>query len=289
MQTIAPISWASVCRSWAPLCSRWRCNGHVLSRFGHVDVAYELLNQESYPSWLYPVKRGATTIWERWDGIKPDGSFQDAGMNSFNHYAYGAIGEWLYRVVAGIGYDPAEPGYKHILIEPQPGGGLTAVRATLDSPYGLIEVAWQLTDQDFRLNVTVPTNSHATIRLPATTLAQVREGGQSITKGQLADGDAVIQVEAGRYEFVTTAINLAQVMTKVKHVAGRLDRYRSLGDVLANEKVKAALIAQIGAEFLQSPMLGFVINGPLTALAEQMSQVLTPEKLDALEAFMLGI
>ena len=75
---------------------------HVLSRFGQTDVAYELLNQESFPSWLYPVKKGATTIWERWDGIKPDGSFQDAGMNSFNHYAYGAIGEWLYRVVAGI-------------------------------------------------------------------------------------------------------------------------------------------------------------------------------------------
>ena len=74
---------------------------HVLSRYGHTDVAYELLNQESYPSWLYPVKKGATTIWERWDGIKPDGSFQDPAMNSFNHYAYGAIGEWLYRVVAG--------------------------------------------------------------------------------------------------------------------------------------------------------------------------------------------
>ncbi|CAN5737062.1 glycoside hydrolase family 78 protein [soil metagenome] len=261
---------------------------HVLSRFGHTDVAYELLNQESFPSWLYPVKHGATTIWERWDGIKPDGSFQDAGMNSFNHYAYGAIGEWLYQVVAGIVYDPAEPGYKHILIQPQPGGGLTQVRASLDSPYGLIETAWQLTDQDFRLNVTVPTNSHATIRLPATALTQVREGGQPVANAQLADDVAVIQVESGHYEFVTTAINLAQVMAKVRHVAGRLDRYSSLGDVLANEKAQAALIAQTGADVLQSPMLGFVINGPLTALAEQMPQVLTPEKLDALEAAMLA-
>ncbi len=74
---------------------------HVLSRFGYTDLAYELLNQESYPSWLYPVKKGATTIWERWDGIKPDGSFQDEGMNSFNHYSYGAIGDWMYRVAAG--------------------------------------------------------------------------------------------------------------------------------------------------------------------------------------------
>jgi alpha-L-rhamnosidase len=115
---------------------------HVLSRYGYTDVAYELLNQESYPSWLYPVKKGATTIWERWDGIKPDGGFQDAGMNSFNHYAYGAIGEWLYRVVGGIEVDPAEPGYKHVLFQPQPGGGLTTARATLDSPYGLVASAW---------------------------------------------------------------------------------------------------------------------------------------------------
>jgi alpha-L-rhamnosidase len=75
---------------------------HVLTRFGHLDVAYLLLNREQYPSWLYPVKQGATTIWERWDGQKPDGTFQDRGMNSFNHYAYGAVGDWMYRVAAGI-------------------------------------------------------------------------------------------------------------------------------------------------------------------------------------------
>ena len=101
----------------------------MLSRYGHTDVAYRLLNREEYPSWLYPVKQGATTIWERWDGQKPDGSFQDAGMNSFNHYAYGAIGEWMYRVVAGLELDPREPGYKHVLVQPQPGGGLTSAEA----------------------------------------------------------------------------------------------------------------------------------------------------------------
>ena len=78
---------------------------HVLGRYGHLDVAYDLLNRQEYPSWLYPVKQGATTIWERWDGLKPDGAFQDPGMNSFNHYAYGAIGEWMYRVVAGLEID----------------------------------------------------------------------------------------------------------------------------------------------------------------------------------------
>src|SRR5690606_23424853 len=95
----------------------YRC--HALSSNGRLDVAYDLLNQKTYPSWLYPVTMGATTIWERWDGIKPDSTFQDKGMNSFNHYAYGAIGEWLYSVVAGIDVDPKEPGYKHVLIQPQ--------------------------------------------------------------------------------------------------------------------------------------------------------------------------
>jgi hypothetical protein len=92
----------------------------VLSDYGYLDEAYMLLNRKEYPSWLYPVTKGATTIWERWDGIKPDGSFQDKGMNSFNHYAYGAIGEWMYRVSAGIDIDPQHPGYKHILIQPRP-------------------------------------------------------------------------------------------------------------------------------------------------------------------------
>jgi alpha-L-rhamnosidase len=90
----------------------------VLSSYGHNNTAYDLLLRERYPSWLYPVTMGATTIWERWDGIKPDGSFQSAGMNSFNHYAYGAIGQWLYESVAGI--VPLGPGYKSIQIKPLP-------------------------------------------------------------------------------------------------------------------------------------------------------------------------
>ncbi len=153
---------------------------HVLSRYGYTDVAYELLNQESYPSWLYPVTRGATTIWERWDGIKPDGSFQDASMNSFNHYAYGAIGEWLYRVVAGIEVDPTEPGYKRILIQPQPGGQLTYVSAGLDSMYGRIESTWRLEGDDFQLAVTIPPNTEGVIHLPAQSVEDIAEQGQAL-------------------------------------------------------------------------------------------------------------
>ena len=203
---------------------------HVLSRFGHIDVAYELLNQEGCPSWLYPVNKGATTIWERWDSIRPDGSFQNPGMNSFNHYAYGAIGDWLYRVVAGIELDPAEPGYKHVLFQPQPGGGLTHARATLDSPYGLVASAWDLTEAGLHLRVTVPPNAHATVRLPAQSLDALSEGGEPLAAGNgilsvdLASDVVTIQVSSGQYEFVTTGLRLAQAMAGVRHVAGRLDR-----------------------------------------------------------------
>ena len=101
---------------------------HVLSRFGYDTVAYKLLLQETYPSWLYPVKMGATTIWERWDGQKPDSSFQTPGMNSFNHYAYGAIGDWMYRNITGLDTYDDGAGYKKIIIRPHPGGNLEYAR-----------------------------------------------------------------------------------------------------------------------------------------------------------------
>jgi alpha-L-rhamnosidase len=181
-----------------------------LSDHGYLDVAYDLLNQETYPSWLYPVTRGATTIWERWDGITPDGRFQDAGMNSFNHYAYGAIGDWLYRVVAGLDADPAEPGYKHVRIEPQPGGGLRYARATLETMYGPAASAWELVGEEFRLHVTVPPNARATVRLPHATLSRVSEGGDALRVGNgvaraFQEGESVIvEVGSGRYRFAYT-------------------------------------------------------------------------------------
>jgi len=153
---------------------------HVLGRYGQTALAYRLLLREEYPSWLYPVKQGATTIWERWDGQKPDGSFQDAGMNSFNHYAYGAIGEWMYRVVAGLDLDPREPGYRHVLVQPQPGGGLTAAEARLETPYGEAASGWTLADGKAAVTGTVPPNARGTVRLPAATLAGVTEGGIAV-------------------------------------------------------------------------------------------------------------
>jgi alpha-L-rhamnosidase len=159
---------------------------HVLSRFGRTQVAYDLLMQESYPSWLYPVKMGATTIWERWDGIKPDSTFQTPGMNSFNHYAYGAIGDWMYRVVAGIDLAGGEnsQGYRRISIHPQPGGGLTAAAASLETPYGKLASSWKIENGEFRLEVVIPANTVAEITLPVKSLLDLKEGGMQVKNNE---------------------------------------------------------------------------------------------------------
>ncbi|MGH9743108.1 MAG: glycoside hydrolase family 78 protein [Candidatus Acidiferrum sp.] len=179
----------------------------TLSDYGYLDEAYMLLNRTDYPSWLYPVTKGATTIWERWDGIKPDGSFQDPGMNSFNHYAYGAIGDWMYSVVAGIEIDEAKPGYKHILIDPHPGGGLTHAGASVDSMYGRVASGWKLADGKLTVSIEVPANTTATVRLPNAKLDEVSEGGRPLTgrtdisQPEQKEDAVVLNVGSGKYEF----------------------------------------------------------------------------------------
>src|SRR5437016_2072415 len=181
---------------------------HVLSRYGYLDEAYLLLNRDQYPSWLYPIKQGATTIWERWDGQKPDGTFQDKSMNSFNHYAYGAVGDWMYRVMAGLEIDEAAPGYKHILIQPQPGGGFTRVKVSHQTLYGRASSAWEIKDGEFFLAVEIPTNTRATVRLPEAQLTNVKESDQSLVNGNgitsvRQEGYAVIvEIGSGTYRFV---------------------------------------------------------------------------------------
>lgn len=142
---------------------------HALSQNGYTKEAYDLLLKEDFPSWLYQVKMGATTVWEHWDGFKPDGTMWSPDMNSFNHYAYGAVGEWLYRVVLGIEADEADPGYHHTIISPQTGDRLAFARGTYESIYGSIRVSWDKGEdgRKRRLSVTIPHNTTATIRLEA--------------------------------------------------------------------------------------------------------------------------
>ncbi len=186
---------------------------HVLSRFGHADVAYRILLQDTYPSWLYPVKMGATTIWERWDGIKPDGSFEDASMNSYNHYAYGAIGDWMYRVIAGIDTKADGPGYKQIIIKPTIGGNLQNASADYETNYGNISSHWKLDSGNLLLDVEIPANTTATIYIPANNGGTVTESGKPIATEpdiKMADpetGYVVVNVGSGMYHFSAVSTN----------------------------------------------------------------------------------
>lgn len=141
---------------------------HVLSENGRIQAAYELLLKKDFPSWLYQVEQGATTVWEHWDGRKPDGSMWSADMNSFNHYAYGSIGKWLYEVCGGLKRDESSPGYRHFYIEPYPGGNLRYAESIHESGYGRIAVRWEKQKNQITLKIEIPANTTATIRLQQT-------------------------------------------------------------------------------------------------------------------------
>ena len=161
---------------------------HALAATGHIDDAYRVLLARTLPSWLYPLSHGATTVWERWDALRPDGSIPsdplsatNHSMVSFNHYAYGAVADFLHRRVAGLAPDPANPGYRRILVEPKPGGSIQWARASHRSRYGTVEVAWSAEGATFELEVKVPPLSVARIQLP--------------------DGSPAVEVPAGDHRF----------------------------------------------------------------------------------------
>jgi alpha-L-rhamnosidase len=182
---------------------------HVLTRFGHDDVAYKLLLQDTYPSWLYPVKMGATTIWERWDGQKPDSSFENPGMNSFNHYSYGAIGDWMYRRMVGLDTYEDGVGYKHIKIQPHIGGGFTSANAKLETYYGQLSNEWKINNDEITMNVEVPGNTIADVFVPAANAANVSESGRPLSSTSdikvvgSADGYVQLQLGSGVYHFTS--------------------------------------------------------------------------------------
>ncbi|MBQ6837770.1 MAG: family 78 glycoside hydrolase catalytic domain [Clostridia bacterium] len=140
---------------------------HTLTEIGRADLAYKLLLRKDFPSWLFPVTKGSTTMWERWDGMKEDGSFATPEMNSFNHYAYGSVGDWLYKTVAGIDYDINEPGYKHIIFRPLPCKALGYAKARIITDNGDIISGWEYTGKgnECKFTFTIPNGCHATLYL----------------------------------------------------------------------------------------------------------------------------
>ncbi|MGC4190747.1 MAG: glycoside hydrolase family 78 protein [Thermomicrobiales bacterium] len=183
---------------------------HVLTEHGYPEVAYRLLHQTTFPSWKHSILHGATTIWERWDGWTEEKGFQDPGMNSFNHYSLGSVGEWLRRRVAGIDNAPGETGYHRIRIAPVPDESLTWAEGTYESIRGLIRSRWERTGSGLSLVVTVPANASAEIVLPGTTLAAASEGGipvaeaDGVTAAWEEDGAVFVEVGSGDYTFTVS-------------------------------------------------------------------------------------
>lgn len=185
----------------------------TLTEVGRLDVAYRLLANETFPSWGYSIKNGATTIWERWDGWTEEHGFQTPEMNSFNHYSFGSVGRWLFDTVAGI--DTRGAGYKQIIIRPR-AGGITHAKSSYESINGTIVSDWKLEGGRFRLNVTIPTNTTATVHVPARSAEDVTEGGRPAIDAagvrllHMDQGEAVFAVGSGRYQFISTPSDTAR-------------------------------------------------------------------------------
>lgn len=254
----------------------------VLSEHGFHDTALRILLQESYPGWLYSVSMGATTVWEHWDSIKPDGSFWSDDMNSFNHYAYGAIGDWMYRKIAGL---DIHSGSKLIHIEPMYGGkGLTSASASYQSIYGLNRVSWTREDKQISITIEVPANVTAKVFLRGAKLSELKENGMlaQMTEGVLIEeateagvrltiGSGLYQFEYCNHSFITAAFS----------------KDTRIGDLLIDEP-SLAVMKQLLPQLFQGPMLTFMSHLTLYELTQNGMAAITQSMVDELIVALNG-
>lgn len=227
---------------------------HTLTENGMHDLAGTIFLKEDYPSWLYAVKKGATTIWERWNSIMPDGSFDESGMNSLNHYAYGSIGDWMYEKLAGINL--LKPGYKEILIQPRFIKGITEVEACFDSVYGEIRSAWSCKNGKIIVDVTIPANTTAKILLP--------------------EKEEALQVGSGTWHY--------EYATDTNLEPERFTKDSTLGE-LVQESLAVELFNQYVPGMLDGPMIEFAYGMTIT----ELSAVMPPEGMKVFEAVLAAL
>jgi alpha-L-rhamnosidase len=182
----------------------------ALTKHGDIDTAYRLLLNERFPSWLYQVKHGATSLWERWNGWTEDKGYHTSGVNSFNHSWSGSVDEWLYKVIAGIRFDESETGFKHIIINPRPGGGIEHAYGEYISLYGSIISSWKIKNSGFQLTVKIPPNTRATIKIPSSKLEDCFANGQPISESSevtnVVFDNNEVSCESGSGEFEFSSI-----------------------------------------------------------------------------------
>lgn len=251
---------------------------HVLSKNGANDAAYTLLLNDDYPSWLYAVKLGATTIWERWNSVLPDGSISDTGMNSLNHYAYGSIVQWMYQQMCGIQPVEQAPGFKQIKFLPKPYGKLTYAKASLFSASGKIESGWEIKeDGELHFNFTVPFNTAATVVLPDASVTDVQINGdrlaQSLFEAVQQGEEVIVSLTPGSY-VITYMPTKSYILTYSSE--------NSLRDLL-NHEVASMHLKDMFPELLENPIvMNRFINSSLRELGHfpPMAKLVTQEKLE---------
>jgi alpha-L-rhamnosidase len=181
----------------------------VLADNGRLDVAYQVLQQTTYPSWLFMASMNQTTLWESWATLKPDGTFGNK-RTSLGHSALGSVGDWMFQTIGGLVPDVTSPGFKHFTIRPRPGGTLQDAKMTYRSPHGRIATRWALEGNRFALKVEVPVNASATVVLPTTNTDSITESGlpaasaPGVIYAGTVDGAPSYQIGSGRYSFAAT-------------------------------------------------------------------------------------
>ena len=254
----------------------------TLSENGSNDISYRLLLNEDYPSWLYEVKMGATSIWERWNSLLPDGTISDLTMNSFNHYAYGSIVEWIYRNAAGLRPSEEKPGFRHAWLLPQLDGRLKWIKAGVNTAAGRYESEWAIDPADGRLSFhfAVPFNATASLRLPDAQLESVSLNGKSLAESGLAcsvDGaDLLVELPAGRWDFQYQPSREYRIF---------LSTYLPIADLVANPQGRE-ILAQAFPRYASGidDFLGRIGSATLREIGRSWFMRIPDEQLDALDA-----
>lgn len=262
----------------------------VLSESGNNDLAYTLLLNKDYPSWLYAVTMGATTIWERWNSVLPDGKISGTDMNSLNHYSYGSIVEWMFRNMAGINPVEDNPGFRHVKLAPQPDYRLKYVKASLNSAAGLYEGQW-LIDEDGILNYKflIPFNATATLILPDASLETVEVNNELIENTELCasqiNGNVRVEINSGVWEFC---------YSPTKEYIKRYSTRMPLNEILLNQEAKKVLVENLPImsrlpeavfEKMGNQTLRQLANSPFLTLESKMLEKLDQKLYHVKEIF----
>lgn len=258
----------------------------VLSENGYNNLAYTLLMNDDYPSWLYAVKMGATTIWERWNSILPDGRIGETGMNSLNHYSYGSIAEWMYRNMCGI--NPVEdcPGFRKVRLAPQPYGLIKWAKAKVDSVAGLYESGWRIKEEGLYFEFTIPFNAIAELTLPDALLSRIIVNGKALAASGLSamekDGNVDMTLSAGKYSFH---------YEPTKAYILRFSTQNNLQQLLGNHNAKAVLEKHLPEiiKHASAGMMGQFGSAPLRELAKNPFVKISDEVLDQIDVDLKGI